>query len=79
MEHYRGGRPPLDARGRTAIVVDDGLGTGETARAALPAVRAQGPRRLMLAVPVRFGGHSPAETLTLGLEVPLARSTIAPR
>jgi putative phosphoribosyl transferase len=52
VRRYRGGRPPLELKGRTAIVVDDGLATGGTARAALLAVRARDPRRLVLAVPV---------------------------
>jgi predicted phosphoribosyltransferase len=49
---YRGARPPLELRGRTAIVVDDGVATGVTDTAALRAVRKQGPRRTILAVPV---------------------------
>jgi predicted phosphoribosyltransferase len=49
---YRGDRPPPEVVGRLAIVVDDGLATGATARAALRAVRDQGPTGLVLAVPV---------------------------
>jgi putative phosphoribosyl transferase len=49
---YRGDRPPVDVAGRTAVVVDDGLATGASARAALLAVRARGPSAVVLAVPV---------------------------
>jgi putative phosphoribosyl transferase len=55
---YLGDRPRAKVAGRTAIVVDDGLATGATMRAALIGVRRQGPRRLVLAVPV-----APPETL----------------
>lgn len=51
-ERYREGRPVPELRGRTAIVVDDGVATGSTARCALRAVRNQEPQRLLLAVPV---------------------------
>lgn len=49
---YRGERPPLDVRGRTVILVDDGLATGSTMRAAARALRQQGPEELVVAVPV---------------------------
>jgi predicted phosphoribosyltransferase len=49
---YRRGRPPLDFTGRTVILVDDGLATGATARAAIAAIRQQGGTRVVLAVPV---------------------------
>lgn len=49
---YRGGRPPLDVRGSTVIVVDDGLATGSTMRAAILALRARGPARIIAAAPV---------------------------
>jgi putative phosphoribosyl transferase len=49
---YMAGRAPLDVSGRIAIVVDDGLATGTTARAALQGLRRRQPSRLVLAVPV---------------------------
>lgn len=50
--HYRGDRAPAEIRGRTVILVDDGLATGATMRAAARAVRAQDPKRVVIAVPV---------------------------
>lgn len=51
-ERYLGGRERLDIAGRTVIVIDDGIATGATTRAALRAVRARNPKTLVLAVPV---------------------------
>jgi putative phosphoribosyl transferase len=55
---YLGHREPIDLAGRTAIVVDDGIATGATTRAALRGVRTRNPERLVLAVPV-----APTESL----------------
>jgi predicted phosphoribosyltransferase len=49
---YRGTRPPPDVRGKTVILVDDGLATGSSMRAAAEALRAMGPDRIVVAVPV---------------------------
>ena len=49
---YRGDRPPPDVRGKTVILVDDGLATGSTMLAAVRALRQQGPARIVVAVPV---------------------------
>src|SRR5215210_5124358 len=52
LRHFRGDRPEPTIRGRTVILVDDGLATGVTARAAVAALRQREPRRLILAAPV---------------------------
>jgi putative phosphoribosyl transferase len=57
---YRDNRPPPEVRGRTVILVDDGLATGSTMRAAAAALRAQHPERLVVAVPV-----APPETCAM--------------
>ncbi|HEY3588247.1 MAG TPA: phosphoribosyltransferase [Myxococcaceae bacterium] len=54
---YRGGRDPLPVQGRVALVVDDGLATGATMRAAAHALRQRGASRIVVAVPV-----APAQT-----------------
>ena len=49
---YRAGHPPVPLSGRTVVLVDDGLATGATMRAAIAAVARQGPASLVVAVPV---------------------------
>ena len=71
---YLKGRAHVDLAGRTAIVVDDGIATGATMRAALKAVRRQGPARIVLAVPV-----APDDSLAaLGEEVDEAICPLVP-
>jgi putative phosphoribosyl transferase len=57
---FRGDRPRLMLEGRTAVVVDDGIATGSTARAACQVARAQGAGRVVLAVPVCSPDAEPA-------------------
>jgi len=51
-EFYRNGRPPLMVQGRTVVLVDDGLATGASMRAAVQALRMMGPAAIVVAVPV---------------------------
>ncbi len=51
-QRYLGSREPVNVAGRTAIVIDDGIATGATTRAALRATRMRNPKKLVLAVPV---------------------------
>lgn len=64
---YREDRAPLALEGRTAILVDDGLATGCTARAAIRAARARGAAHVVLATPV--GAHSTVKALSAEAEV----------
>lgn len=48
---YRGDRPPVEVRGRTVILIDDGLATGATVRAGIAALKELEPARLIVAVP----------------------------
>lgn len=49
---YRGGRPPLNLRGKTIILVDDGIATGASTRAAILALRQLNPASIVLAAPI---------------------------
>jgi predicted phosphoribosyltransferase len=52
LARYRAGREPIALTGRTVIIVDDGLATGASARAAVQVVRDRGARAIIVAVPV---------------------------
>ena len=54
---YRGSHPPIEINGKTVIVVDDGIATGASMRAAIAALRSNHPARVIVAVPV-----APVET-----------------
>jgi predicted phosphoribosyltransferase len=73
----RGDRPQPEVEGRTAILVDDGLATGVTARAAVEALRRRNPGRLVLAVPVCAAQVGQAATLG-GRRAGLPRSALQP-
>jgi predicted phosphoribosyltransferase len=73
---FRARRPPLDLAGRTVVVVDDGIATGATARAAALVVRALGAVEVVLAVPVAPVGW--AEHLDAAAEHYVAVATPSP-
>lgn len=68
---YRGTRPTPQVADRTVLVVDDGLATGATMRAALAALRNLGPRELVAAVPVASAG-------ALAAVAPVADTVVCP-
>lgn len=69
---YRDDRPMIEVAGRTVVVVDDGVATGSTMRAAVAALRAQGAGRIVVAVPV--GARETCEELAR-----LADEVVCPR
>lgn len=73
---YRDDRPPPQLQGRTVIVVDDGLATGSTMRAAVQAIRQQRPARLVVAVPV--GAADTCEQLRKEADEVICAQTPAP-
>jgi predicted phosphoribosyltransferase len=71
---YRDDRPAPDVRGRTVLLVDDGLATGATMRAAVAGLRQQGPGRIVVAVPTA----APSTCLELGEVADEVVSVITP-
>jgi putative phosphoribosyl transferase len=58
LETYRKGRPPRNFQGKSVIIVDDGLATGSTMKAAIKSLRSEGAEKIIVAIPV-----SPPDTL----------------
>jgi putative phosphoribosyl transferase len=73
---YRGDRPPVELQGRTVIVVDDGVATGSTARAAVELVRRRGAGHVIVAVPVA-STHAAHELASMADEVVCLESSEA--
>jgi predicted phosphoribosyltransferase len=73
---YRDGLPPLDLRGKTVIVVDDGLATGASMRAAIQALRRYRPRRIVVAVPA--APQSTCQELTAIVDDVICATTPSP-
>jgi len=73
---YRGDRPPLEVAGRTIILVDDGLATGSTMRAAAAALRRGGPAKIVVAVPV--AAQATCEVLAAEVEQVICTTTPEP-
>ncbi|HEU0129116.1 MAG TPA: phosphoribosyltransferase [Pseudonocardiaceae bacterium] len=73
---YREGRPPVEVTGKTVIVVDDGLATGASMRAAIHALRSLRPARLVVAVPV--APKSTCEQLADDVDEVVCATTPAP-
>jgi putative phosphoribosyl transferase len=75
-ELYRGSRPVAIVKDRTVVVVDDGLATGATMRAAVAAIRRQQPKRLVVAVPV--GAAETCAQLRAGADEVICAATPSP-
>jgi putative phosphoribosyl transferase len=73
---YRGALPPLDVRGKTVILVDDGLATGSTMRAAVAGLRQLGPKRIVVAVPI--AAESTCEELSAEVDDIICAATPEP-
>jgi len=73
---YRGDRPPIDVRNRIVILIDDGLATGATMRAAAAALRRAGPREIVVAVPL--ASRETCEAFRAEVDVVVCASTPEP-